>query len=427
MHTTVEEPRTKLTRTQIAGFLAAWFGWIMDGVDSFVFSLVLVPSLTELLPKSGFEVNPQTIGATGTVMFGVFLVGWGFAFIWGPIADRFGRTPTLMFTIIIYSVFTAANAFADNIWQMGIFRFLAGIGVGGEWAIAGVYVAELLPENRRKLAGGLLNSGYYLGFLIAAGLNYTVGVQYGWRAVFLCGLVPAFFALFLRFFCKEPPHWKPEVKPLTFLQRMKAIFDPEYRGRTMVMTTLLTVSVIGVWAGSVYAPTAVRLAAQAAGMSAPEAGQIASISAALLAVATIIGNLVLPLFAETIGRRWTLALYFIGMMAGIVLAFQYAFYLHDGLWVLIASLLLLGFSGGNFAIYNLWLPELYATKVRATAFAFTISFGRFIAAAVNFVLAAAITQYGSIGTPIAITAVAFLVGLAVLPFAIETKGRALPK
>src|SRR6202000_1265013 len=109
------------------GFLAAWFGWILDGVDSFIFALVLGPALTELLPKSGYAVTPQVIGSTATIMFALFLIGWGCAFIWGRIACRFGRIRTLTGTIVVYSVFTGAAAFADNIWQLAAFRFLSGI------------------------------------------------------------------------------------------------------------------------------------------------------------------------------------------------------------------------------------------------------------------------------------------------------------
>jgi cyanate permease len=165
---------------------------------------------------------------------------------------------------------------------------------------------------------------------------------------------------------------------------------------------------------------------QAKGMSAAEATQMASIGAAVLAVLTIIGNLAVPAFAERIGRRWTLALYFVCMLLGIVLAFQWAFYLKDGLVPFVLCMVLLGFASGNFAIYNLWLPELYTTQVRATAFAFAISFGRFIAAGVNFLLGALIRDMGTIGTPIALTAIAFGIGLLILPWSIETKGQRLP-
>ena len=166
---------TPLNRQQIIGFWAAWSGWMLDGMDSVIYALVLGPALTELLPQSGIEATPANIGYAGSLMFALFLVGWGLSFIWGPIADRFGRTKSLAATILIYAVFTGAAAFAQNVWQLALFRFLAGIGIGGEWAMAGTYVAEAWPEDRRKMGAGYLQTGYYSGFFVAAALNFTVG------------------------------------------------------------------------------------------------------------------------------------------------------------------------------------------------------------------------------------------------------------
>ena len=418
--------KTPLTRAQKMGFFSAWLGWTLDGMDSFIFSLVLAPALTELLPKSGFAATPANIGFAASLMFALFLAGWGFAFLWGPIADRFGRAKTLVATIIVYSAFTGAGAFAQDVWQLSIFRFLAGVGVGGEWAVAGVYVAELLPEDRRTFFGGLLNTGYFLGFLIASVLNYIVGVKYGWRAMFLIGFAPVIIALLTRIFAKESEHFVEQAAEPFEGSRLKAIFRAPHRRNTVVMGTLLTVSIIGVWAGSVYAPTAIRILSQARGMSANAATEMASIGTALLAVLTIIGGLCAAPLAEWIGRRLTLALYFVLMLVGIVSAFQWAFYTPNGLVPFIACLAILGFAGGNFGLYNIWLPELYPTQVRATAFAFSISFGRFVAAGVNFLIAFLIRSMGSIGSPIALTALAFLIGLAILPYSVETKGRRLP-
>jgi len=419
--------KTKLTRVQITGFLAAWIGWILDGMDSFIYALVLAPALGELLPMSGYAATTENIGFAGSIMFALFLIGWGLAFLWGPIADRFGRTRTLAATIIVYSLFTGAAAFAQDVWQLAAFRLLAGIGVGGEWAIAGTYIAELLPEDRRKFAGGLLNSGYYIGFFIASALNYTVGASFGWRAMFLCGLVPVVIDLFTLYMFKELWRWVRHAEGAKRLKQLATIFRAPYLKRTLVMTTLLSVSIIGLWAGSIYSPTAIRILAGRAGMSATEATQMASFGAALLSLITIIGNLVLPFFAERLGRRGTLAMYFSGMMTGIVLAFAWAFYLPNGLTPFFFILVLLGLSGGNFAMYNIWLPELYETKVRATAFAFAVSFGRFVAAGVNFLLAALIRDMGTLGVPIALTAIAFAIGLLVIPLSIETKGQKLPE
>ena len=166
--------RTRLSGQQILGFWAAWTGWTLDGMDSFIYALVLSPALTELLPRSGIAATPTHVGQIGSVMFALFLIGWGLSFIWGPVADRFGRTRTLAVTVLIYAVFTGAAALAQDIWQLGLFRLLAGIGIGGEWAMAGTYVAEAWPEDRRKMGAGWLQTGYYAGFFLAAALNFTI-------------------------------------------------------------------------------------------------------------------------------------------------------------------------------------------------------------------------------------------------------------
>jgi len=146
--------RTRLNRSQITGFWAAWAGWTLDGMDSVIYALVLSPALTELLPKSGFKATPGNLGFAGSVLFALFLVGWGLSMFWGPIADRFGRTRVLAATIFVYAIFTGAAALSQSVWQLAVFRLLAGIGIGGEWALAGTYVAEAWPEDRRKMGAG---------------------------------------------------------------------------------------------------------------------------------------------------------------------------------------------------------------------------------------------------------------------------------
>jgi MFS family permease len=422
--------KTRLNRQQIIGFWAAWAGWVLDGMDSVIYALVLGPALTELLPRSGFVVNAGTIGFAGSLMFGLFLVGWGLSFIWGPIGDRFGRTKTLAATIVMYSVFTGAAALADNVWQLAIFRFLAGIGIGGEWAMAGTYVAEAWPEDRRKMGAGYLQTGYYFGFFLAAVLNYTVGASYGWRAMFLCGLVPIIVSLVMLFRVKEPERWAKthEVAGTVRTSPLALLFSAAYRTRTLVMSALLTVSIIGLWAAAVYEPTAIVFLARRAGMDLPQAAKTASWGTALLSLGTILGCLLVPILAERFGRKRTLGLFFIGMMVTIAAAFGWAFYLPLGnaLPVFIAILFFLGMAGGNFAMYSLWLPELFGTEVRATAFAFCTSIGRFIGAGVNFALGAAVQNMGTLGTPVAFTAFAFGLGLLIIPFAVETRGETLP-
>jgi MFS family permease len=420
--------KTKLSRTQITGFWAAWTGWTLDGMDSFIYALVLSPALTELLPKSGLAGAPANVGFAGSVLFALFLIGWGLAFIWGPIADRFGRTRVLAASVLMYAVFTGLAAVSQNVWELGAFRLLAGIGIGGEWALAGTYVAEAWPEDRRKMGAGYLQTGYYAGFFLAAALNFTVGAHFGWRAMFLCGLTPAFLSLYIMFKVKEPERWaqKAATAVAKTTSPLAAIFNPRNRRRTLVNTLMLTVAIIGLWAGAVYEPTAVIALAKKQGMDQAAAVRIASLATGLLSVGTILGCLLVPYLAERLGRRSTLAIYFVGMAVFIYLSFGWAFYLPNGLATFITLLFFLGFFGGNFAIFSLWLPEQYGTTVRATAFAFTTSFGRLVGAGVNFALGSMIHSYGSIGIPVATTAIAFIIGLAIIPFAAETRGQRLP-
>jgi MFS family permease len=424
--------KTKLTHDQILGFWGAWGGWTLDGMDSFIYALVLIPALTELLPKSGVAVTPGNIGFAGSILFGLFLIGWGLSFVWGPIADKYGRTKVLAGTILMYGLFTGAAALSQNVWQLGAFRLLAGIGIGGEWALAGTYVAEAWPEDRRKMGAGYLQTGYYAGFFLAAALNYTVGVHFGWRAMFWCGLSPVLLAFIIRLRLKEPEHWKQanqgaQVQVGRKSSPLKMIFSGVYRRRTIVNTTFLTIAIVGLWAGAVYEPTAVIFLARKAGMAMPQAARMASIATGLLSIGTILGCLAVPPLAEKFGRKKTLAMYFVGMGVSIVLSFGWAFYLQNALYPFIAVLFLLGFFGGNFAVFSLWLPEQYDTSVRATAFAFATSFGRFIGAGVNFALGAAVHSMGTLGTPVALTAIAFGIGLLIIPLGEETKGRILPK
>jgi MFS family permease len=419
--------KTRLNRQQILGFWAAWAGWTLDGMDSVIYALVLAPALTELLPKSGVAATPATVGSTGSILFAVFLIGWGCSFLWGPVADRFGRAKSLAATILVYSVFTGAAAFAQSAWQLGLFRFLAGVGIGGQWAMAGTYVAEAWPEDRRKMGAGYLQTGYYFGFFLAAALNYTVGAHFGWRAMFLCGLAPVIVSLLTLLKVKEPERWSARESEVKRTHPLREIFSPAYRKRTLVNSALLTVAIIGLWAGAVYVPAAVSTLSRQAGMDAPSAARMASIGMAVLSIGTICGCISLPPLAERFGRKLTLAFYFTGMMIAIPLAFGWAFYLGAGPVPFIIILFFLGFAGGNFTAFSLWLPEQYETRVRATAFAFATSVGRFIGAGVNFLLAAMVWRMGTLGLPIALTAIVFAVGLLIIPFAIETKGEVLPE
>ncbi|HEY6353604.1 MAG TPA: MFS transporter [Burkholderiaceae bacterium] len=419
---------TPLTPNQIRGFIAAWGGWALDGMDSFIYSLVLAPALTELLPRTGIAATPANVGYYGSVLFALFLIGWGLSMIWGPVADRFGRVRTLMLTILCYSVFTLACAFVTNIWQLAAFRLLAGIGIGGEWSMGGTFVAEVWPEDRRKMGAGYLHTGYYFGFFLAAIANYYIGARYGWRWMFAVGGTPALLVTFIQYGVRESKAWerKREVARPTMTAAFGTLFSAEYARRTWLNSLFLFVSIVGLWAGSVYVPTSVREIALCESYSAADAARLASYGTMVLSVGTILGCLVLPPLAESLGRRITLGLYFAIMFFSVAVGFGYVFYFSHAIVPFMVVLFFLGVGGANFAMYTLWLPEQYSTECRASAFAFATSVGRFGGAGITFLVGAGVAYFHTIGTPVALTSIAFLVGLLLLPWGEETKGRALP-
>ncbi|NMP21321.1 MFS transporter [Sulfobacillus harzensis] len=419
--------QTRLTRNQINGFWASWGGWLLDGFNATVFALVLAPSMKALLPKSGITPTAGHIGFYGSIIFAIFLVGWGLATFWGPVADRYGRARTLMMTILMYAVFTFLAAFSQNVWELALFRFLAGIGIGGEWAMAGTFVAESWPESRREMGAGYLHSGYYVGILVSAVANYTIGAAFGWRAMFLLGIIPALLVAFIRWKVQEPDRWvkventvKTEKKAL-----LSEIFTPELRRRSWGNALLLTVAMVGLWAGTVYLPTAILDLAKTHNIIGTAATHLSSYGVGLLSIFTVIGCLLTPIIARRWGRRTMLGIWLACMIIGVLGTFGLAFYTHS-ITAFFWFIPILGLGGADFAVFTLWLPEQYPTKVRATAFAFATSVGRFVGAIITFIVGAMVSSMGTLGLPVDFTAIAFVVGLFLLTMSPETKGTQLP-
>jgi len=423
--------RTPLTRNQVRGFWAAWGGWALDGMDSFIYALVLVPALRDLLPRSGIPATPASVGYYGGLLFALFLIGWGLSLLWGPLADRYGRVRTLIFTILFFSLFTLLSAAATNVWVLAVFRLLAGVGIGGEWSMGGTFVAEEWPEDRRKMGAGLMHTGYYFGFFLAAIANYFIGNQYGWRAMFVLGGAPALFVAFIYYGVREPLRWQEKQKQINREWGAKRsflyLFSAEYRRRTILNSTYMLVSIIGLWAGSVYVPASVTYLAAGSGFSASQGARLASYASMILAVGTILGCIALPVLAERLGRRITLAIYFVLMLVFISVGFGYVFYLARGAMAsFMVCLFFLGVGGANFAMYTLWVPEQYRTECRASAFAFSTSVGRFAGAGITFLVGAGVRHFQTIGIPVALTSIAFAAGLLLIPFGEETRGKSLP-
>ncbi|MFB6677310.1 MFS transporter [Streptomyces sp. NPDC056390] len=419
---------TRLTGPQRHAFWGSFGGWAMDGFSWTIPGLVLAPALTALLPASNIPVTPDNIGWHGQVSAAVFLLGWGCAFIWGPIADRFGRKPAMMASILMYGVFTALAGTATHLWEWNTFRFLAAVGVGGEWAMAGTLLSEVIPERVRARFGGLMHSAAYFGVLAISVIYLLAGPELGWRGMFFVGGLPALAVFLIRRTTPEPERWQEETsgrQERSFWQPVVEVLSPPYRSRTVGNLLLLVVCVIGLWAGSTYVPTAITALSQEAGYSHAATVRLASLSSMTVAAFTILGCFAVPRLAARMGRRGALASLFALMIVGIVGAYGWA-YPHHSIALLFAFLPVLGLGGASFAVFTIWLPEQYPTRMRATAFAFTTTFSRWVAAGGTFLIGYGIHATGSLTLPLTLTAAVFVIGMLLVRLAPETRSTALP-
>jgi MFS family permease len=400
-------------------------------MDAFIYGLVLVPALRELLPMSGIPATQVNIGIWGSILFAMFLAGWGLSMFWGMIGDRIGRVRALALTIVAYSIFTLMCGLVTSVYQLAILRILCGFGLGGEQPVGSTFVAESLPEDRRVKFAGYLHTGYYVGFLLASIANYTIGANFGWRWMFAFGGLPALFVGWIMSNVKESHRFEEmkKTKKPSIIQAFGGLFTSKYKNRTIVMSLVYLVSIIGQWAGSIYVPTAITQIAMREGAIAADAARIASWGGAVLAIGTVLGCLCAPILAEKYGRRVAMAIFMSLLTVTTAVAFGWAFFIMgpNALPVFFAMTFFLGLAGANFAMYTLWLPELFETSSRGSGMGFISSIGRFVGVGMVFLIAAGVNHFGNIGTPIALTSFVLFSGLFLLPFTVETKGQPLPR
>src|SRR6201994_445653 len=190
-------------------FWATWFGWMLDGFDSSVYGYVLVGALSELLPASGIEASRANIGIYGGLLFSIFMLGWACSMFWGWAADRYGRVRIMCYTVLIYSVFTALCGLSTGVVMFAAFRFIAGFGIGGEWAAGTPLLHESVPEKMRVRYTGWLHTATPTGLFLAALATLVVSSELGWRGMFMLGIVPALLIAYLRTSVPEPVRAQP--------------------------------------------------------------------------------------------------------------------------------------------------------------------------------------------------------------------------
>ena len=421
--------RHGVTRYQWLVLFVAWLGWVFDSMDSTIYALVLQPALHDLLrAPGGGPATAEVIGWYGGIIFSIFLIGWAIGgVLFGMLADHFGRTRALIFTILIYAVFTGMAAMSQTWWQLALFRFLTALGIGGEWAAGAALVAEVWPEDKRTKAAGLLQSAWAAGFIVAAILNLLLR-NCGWRPIFVVGVAPALVALFVRLWVKEPERWvkaRAEERQAGGARPLKLaeLFAPGLLRATLVGSGLAFVAVFGLWGATNWTPTLIRALPELQGMNASELTSLVSYATMLLNVGALAGYLSFGPLADRVGRRRVFALMCVGSLVMLPATFltprTYA-------QVLLLLPLLGFFNNGIFSGFPIYLPELYPTRIRATGAGFCFNIGRVLAATGPFVTGCLVTALGSFGLAASAVAVIYLVGLLILPFAPETKGQPLP-
>jgi MFS family permease len=370
------EPQTfrDLTSQQKKSGLAAWLGWMFDGLDMHLYTLVALPFVAELMHLAA---SAPEVSTKASLIQAAFLVGWavGGAFF-GRVGDLLGRSRALVLTILTYAVFTGLSFFAQEWWHLLVFRFLAALGIGGEWAVGASLLAETWPKKWRPWLAAILQTGVNSGVLLACFAGYLLaGTPY--RVIFLVGVLPAFLTLWIRRAVPEPEEWAAAADHTQKKPGLLDLFGPAIRRTTIVVITVCALGLTAHWALMFWHSALLRALARDAGWTKEAIDVLATKALYLLSISAIIGNFLAGWLAKYVGYRRGIAVcfgvYFLCMMAafGVVRS-------PDGV---LFWLPLLGASQGAFALFTMCLPPLFPTLLRTTGAGFCYNIGRIFAAA----------------------------------------------
>jgi MFS family permease len=426
-----------MTRYQRRIFLVTWLGWALDSVDFGLFALVLRPAVTELL---GGTVTAAELGRTGGYLAMVGLMGWAIGgFLFGIVADTFGRVRTLMFSILLFSVCTALQGLSQTPLQLGIFRFLAGIGTGAEAVVGIALVAEAFAGTHRAKILGIMMTGGAFGALIGGQVFALVG-PYGWRWVFACGILPALLLLLMRRGLNEPDHFtsvqerRDEVKARAILTDedkefmkfpVRQLFSPALRFSTIVGLLFCIGTLLSIWTSQIWLPTIQSMMLQKEGITGADATRQVGYGMMLWGVGGILGYSSFGFLADWLGRRPTIVFYNIGAIA----AGLYLYLGVDSYAGYPPMLVVFGFFVfGVFSGHAVYLPELFPTHARATAIAFCNGSGRIITSFGPLVAGLLVVPFGGNFNKAAAVMTCFA-ALSIVAMALgrETRGAELPK
>ena len=435
-----------LTRGQWMVLVAAFLGWLFDGFEIGLFPVVARPALLNLLGSGGdAAVGPWMARITASFLLGAALGG----LVFGWLGDRIGRVRSLALSILTYSMFTGLSYFARSPWELGAYRFLGALGMGGEWALGVALVMECWPENWRPALAGAIGAAANFGFLLTGFVAQIHPVtQESWRWMFLVGAAPALLVVFVVLGVPESERWKRVAGAEVRSRPLREVLGSAMRRRTFLGIAFASVALIGTWGSVQWLPlwadqlaerqAKAALAQRQAGhpevVQSPEVAKEGRKAAARAkadtqvcqALGAILGCLVAPALGAFLGRRQA---YFLLCLASLILCagmFRLVEAYHG--WFLLGAFLVSGATASFYGWFPLYLPEIFPTRVRATGQGLCYNFGRVFAAGGALVQGQLVASFGgSYPRAGAVVTLVYLVGMVLIWFAPETKGRPLPE
>jgi putative sialic acid transporter len=401
-----------IKREQWNTLIAAQTGWMLDALD-FVLYLMAITSLMD-----EFGYNTDQAGLLTTVALIASAIGGLF---FGLVADYFGRTRALMATILIYSFATLGTATAQNFTQLMIWRIAVGIGMGGEWASGAVLVSETWPAEHRGKAIGIMQSGWAIGYILAAIAAAAILPTLGWRWLFVVGVLPALFVFWIRRNVQEPVVWSTRREkldtPSSGINTLAAIFSRQLIGRTLKASLLTSMVMFGYWGIFTWIPGFLATPVEQGGAGMSIVKSVAWIIPTQ--IGAFFGYLSFGFISDRIGRR---PAFIVFLLAAAVLVPIYGYMARSPLALMATGPLLGFFSHGYFSVFGAMLSELFDTRVRATAQGFTYNIGRILGGFAPYTIGALAVTRG-IGPVLALTSAFFIAGAVLMLTLPETRGR----